>query len=136
MTSQLRMTPLKTTIVAGLTALAMSVVLLLSSASPAHALYKQFCWGVTLPNHNATCNGIYNGGIVAYLTEVDASGAQHAVCVRAQQTGDTECSPGPNQGVYNFSPDGQVYGNWGWVENLGYSPNTVYGAYDYCNNPC
>jgi hypothetical protein len=141
MASQLRMTPIRATIVAGLTALAMSVVLLLSSSSPAHAIYKQYCWGVTLPGgtnqYHPYCTGQTNGGQVPYLTEVDGSGANHAVCVWAAFSGNMQCSGGPNQGVYNQSPNGTVGpGNWGFISNLGYASNVVYGSYDYCTNPC
>jgi hypothetical protein len=132
---------LTASLVAGLAALALSVALLLSTAGPAHAIYKPFCWNVTLTGTGfpaGECDMYYHdGGSVPYVTEVGGTGFQHSVCVYARFSGVHQCSGGPGQGVYNFTPDGTVGpGNWGKIENNAAGSNTVQAFVDYCNNPC
>jgi hypothetical protein len=131
-----------------LAGLGLALVLALSSASPAQAIYKQFCWNKTLSGKPDYCEGFYDNGTVPYINVVGGSGINHSVCVWARFTGVTECSAGPNQGVYNETPD-STFGweievedpglkpeNWGFIENNAPGTNRVQAYYDYCNNPC
>lgn len=125
---------MKAWLVAGVGVLAMSVMLLLSSASPAHAEYKQFCWGKHLPGKGS--GEYWCSGAQDYITEVSGSGEQHSVCVTMWiQRSTTMCSGGPLQGVYDFAPNGEA-ADHPQIENNAPGANTVYGSVDYCIGPC
>jgi hypothetical protein len=127
-----------TTLVAGAAAFATTVVLMISSAAPASALttgYHQFCYGAYLPGLNSICDSLNHDGQAGYVTEVDGSGVNHSVCVRAQANQGIEmCSGGPNQGVYNSTPPA-IYATAAQIRNNASGPNTVYAAATYCVTP-
>jgi hypothetical protein len=128
----------KFTIGAALAILAIAVALLFTSAAPAHAIYQPFCWNVTLSNNQGCDEYTHDHFIPPYITEVGGTGFQHSVCVRVRATGVTQCSSGPAQGVYNFTPDG-TYGpnaDYGIIIDNAPGSNTVQAFVDYCNNPC
>ncbi len=138
-----RLSRAKVWLIAGVSALLMSVMLVLSSASPASAAPQNFCYGVHLVGKgsipSAHCDSWYGPAPsfrAGYITEVGGSGIQHSVCVLAWiSNGTTMCSAGPNQGVYNFTPSG-AYEDIAEIYNNASGENTVYGFADVCANPC
>lgn len=109
-----------------LAVLAVACVCALLAMIPARASASEatYCWGTWLQYHNSYCDmreGIPN------VTELVGSGEQHSVCVWVA-AGQTECSPGPLQGVYNTSMAG-CGGGCGIpsILNNGYDWNKVFG---------
>ncbi len=139
-----RLSRAKVWLIAGVSALLMSVMLVLSSADTASATPKNFCYGVTLGGKGGGgglyyCNSLYSPAPTfgsGFITEVGGSGAQHSVCVLAwYNNGTTMCSAGPNQGVYNFTPSG-ANGDVAEIYNNAAGTNTAYGFADVCASPC
>jgi hypothetical protein len=83
-----------------------------------------YCWGTWIHNHNEWCSF---GTGVSSMTELVGSGEQHSVCVWAA-AGQTQCSGGPLQGVYNTSMAGCTT-NCGIpsISNNGFDWNKVFG---------
>lgn len=131
--------PLRLLIATMVGALLVGAVFLTAAAQPARAEYKQFCWGVTLPGKGTSpwwCDSLHNGGATGYITEVGGSGENHSVCVLAwYNNGVTMCSGGPNQGVYNFTPNGEIV-DVAEIQNNAPGTNRVYAFVDRCASPC
>lgn len=110
-----------------LAVLAVACVCALLAMIPARASAAgnaNYCWGTVLQFHNDYCN---SGFGISNMTELVGSGEQHSVCVWAA-AGQTECSPGPLQGVYNTSMAGCGTGcGIPSILNNGYSSNKVFG---------
>lgn len=125
---------IKGSVIAAASIMAVFFVLLLAQADSAFAYptgYHQFCWGYVEGGYGS-CEALGHDGLAGYTTEVDGSGANHSVCVEAAHSdGIRMCSPGPNQGVYNFSPSGTLL-SIPVISNNAAGTNTVYGAAVFC----
>jgi hypothetical protein len=87
-----------------------------------------YCSGVWLHNHSEWCTAGYG---VPNTYQLVGSGIQHSVCVWVA-AGSTQCSPGPNQAVYNTTMAGCGAGcGIPSINNNGYDWNQVYGYYFY-----
>jgi hypothetical protein len=107
-----------------LLAIAASCIALAATPNRASAASNaDYCWGVWLHYHNEFCQT----GYVPYTYTLVGSGKQHSVCVW-DAAGVTQCSPGPNQQVFNNSMDGCGTGcGVPSINNNGYDWNQVYG---------
>jgi hypothetical protein len=83
-----------------------------------------YCWGTWIHYHNEWCT---NSAYTPNMTELVGSGEQHSVCVWAA-AGQTQCSGGALQGVYNTSMAGCGTGcGVPAISNNGYDWNKVFG---------
>jgi hypothetical protein len=131
---------LKLSLTAAVGGVLVMAALLAAVAQPARAEYRQFCWGVQLAaknTQNYTCDSWNTELFAGYITEVGGSGANHSVCVKVWgDNANMMCSGGPNQGVYNFTPNGDFLHIAEIVNNATGGPNRVYGFVDKCASPC
>src|SRR5690349_2661967 len=111
----------------------------IATAPASAAAYKQFCWGVNVAGGESvesTCNSLSHDGIGGYIDVIGGSGEQHSVCVHVWgKEGTNKCSSGPNQGVYNFTPEGKI-SSVGQIDNNAAGSNTVYAFITTCNSVC
>jgi hypothetical protein len=123
---QLRTNRLKQSLIAGMAALAMSALFLLTAASPARAGESDFCWGVTLAK-NGQAGFSCEDPNYRYLTGVYGQGTQGHVCVGSLGSGEgLACSDDRSYGVYKGFSGAQALR--AFIMNYdGSTANKVYG---------
>lgn len=138
MSADIATTRPRTVLLGVLCAIAVSLILMMISASTASAWttgFVNFCYGTTLPGGtSSSCNSLAGENKVGYLTEVSGSGADRSVCVQGWSVGVKMCSGGPLQGVYNGSPPGTVV-TYAEIYNNAAGANKVYGGAFFCATP-
>jgi hypothetical protein len=129
MAAQVRLSSLRVWSLVALLAVAATCAVLAMAPTKANAAGSgPYCTGVLLEGHNHWCDAGFG---VPNTYQLVGSGLQHSVCVW-MAAGSVQCSPGPNQAVYNTSMSGCGLGcGIPSIKNNGYSPNRVYGYFYY-----